>query len=126
MIRYLMALVVSLSASLAFALELQPYSAQALRDAQQGGGAVALHFRADWCCTCVSQEDTLAQLADDPTLEGITVLAVNYDEEKSLRRSLKVRAASTFVVFRGSQEVARSVGQTGAASIWAVLVKALP
>lgn len=109
----------------ASALELKPFSAAALGALQQQGKPVAVHFHADWCSTCVNQAKALETLKSDPRLQGMTVLVANYDDEKDLRKSMKVRSQSVMVVFKGAQEVTRVNGQTRANDIKAAFVKAL-
>lgn len=99
------------AATLAQALEIQPYSASALAAAQQADKPVALHFRADWCPTCRAQDKALQELQKEPGLD-LTVLAVNYDTEKELKRKFGVQAQSTLVVLHGRREVTRLVGDT--------------
>ena len=103
-------------ASSAFALDIKPYSADALAAAQKAGKPVAVHFHADWCPTCKLQEKSLAQLKAEPGLD-LTVLVADYDKEKALRKAMNVRTQSTFVVFRGEQEKARVAGETTADKI---------
>lgn len=106
------------------ALTIKPYSAPELTSLQQSGKPVAVHFHADWCPTCVNQARALDELKADAQLKEVTVLVANYDTEKDLRKSLKVRSQSVFVVYKGAQEVTRINGQTRAAEIKAQLVKA--
>ena len=112
------------SAALAHALEIKPYSAQALAQAQKANQPVALHFHADWCPTCRAQEKVLQTLKAEPGLD-LTVLVANYDTEKALKREFKVNAQSTLVVLRGQKEAARVVGDTSATGIRAALKAAL-
>ena len=118
------ALLMTLSAW-ATALEMKPYSAAELNDIQQKGKPVAVHFHADWCSTCVAQTKSLEILKSDAQLKGITVLVANYDKEKDLRTSMKIRSQSTMVIFKGPQEVTRLAGQSKADQIKAAFVKAL-
>jgi len=55
----------------------------------------------------------------------MTVLVVNYDTEKELKKRFNVRAQSTFVVLRGQQEWARLVGDTDPAAIHTAFKSAL-
>lgn len=98
------------------ALEIKPYTAAALGEAQKADKPVALHFHADWCPTCRAQEKVLQSLASDPGL-NLTVLVANYDTEKDLKRRFNVRAQSTLVVLHGQKESARLVGDTSPAGI---------
>ncbi|MBM4180235.1 MAG: thioredoxin family protein [Betaproteobacteria bacterium] len=109
----------------ASALELLPFSTAQLSALQQQGKPVAVHFHADWCSTCVNQAKSLETLKADPQLQGMTVLVANYDQEKDLRKSMKVRSQSVMVVFKGAQEVARVNGQTRANDIKAAFIRAL-
>ena len=120
----LAALALLLTLGSAQALNIQPYSPAALQAAQQAGQPVALHFHADWCPTCRAQEKVFQSLKGDASLP-LTLLVVNYDKERELKRALKVRAQSTLIVYRGSQETRRSGGETEAAVLRDVLKSAL-
>ena len=124
LLRTALALVLGAAATLAQALEVRPYSAQALAEAQAAGKPVAVHFHADWCGTCKQQEKTIAQLKGEKGLD-VTLLIAEYDKEKDLRKALKVRSQSTMVVFRGKEEKARLGGDTEAAKFRSALKAAL-
>ena len=102
--------------ALAHALDVKPYSAQALAAAQQANQPIAIHFRADWCTTCRAQDKVLKSLEAEPGL-NLTVLAANFDTEKDLMRRFKVRDRSTLVVLHGTTERARVVWDTSVAGI---------
>jgi thioredoxin 1 len=112
------------AAALAHALEIKPYSAQALAAAQKSGQPVAIQFHADWCPTCKAQDKVLQSLKAEPGLD-VTLLVANYDTEKALKQRFKVRAQSTIVVLHGTQECARLVGDTSRDAIRDALKKAL-
>ncbi len=97
------------SATLSHALELAPYSAEALAKAQQANQPVALHFHADWCPTCRAQDKALDTLKAEKGLD-ITVLKANYDTEKELKRRFRINGQSTLVVLKGDKEAARLMG----------------
>ena len=112
------------AAALAHALEVKPYSAAALAEAQKADVPVALHFRADWCPTCRAQDKVLEGLKSEPGL-GVTVLSVNYDTEKDLKKQFKINTQSTLVVLHGQKEAARLIGDTSANAIRTALKSAL-
>lgn len=112
------------AASLAQAVEVKPYSAQALADAEKAGQPVALHFHADWCPTCRAQDKTLQSLKAEKGLD-LTVLTVSYDTETALKKRFQVRMQSTMVVLKGGKEVARLAGDTSADGIRGALKAAL-
>lgn len=113
-----------LFAGWAQALEIQPYAANTLQQLQTQGKAVALHFHADWCPTCRAQETSLRGLQGDPQLKDVTLLVVNYDNERDLKKTLKVRAQSTLLVFKGNRETARQGGETAPDKLKAALLTA--
>jgi thioredoxin 1 len=84
---------------LARALDIQPYTANALQQAQSAGKPVAVHFHADWCATCKAQEQAFNSLRGDPKLKDITLLVANYDKERELKQAMnetkpeKIKAA---------------------------------
>lgn len=113
-----------LGAAMAHALELKPYTAAALSEAQKTNQPVALHFHADWCPTCRAQTKVMQGLTSDPAL-NLTVLVVNYDTEKALKQRFKVNMQSTLIVLKGQKEVDRLVGDTSLEGIRSALKMAL-
>lgn len=107
------------------ALDIQPYTATTLQQAQAAGKPVAVHFHADWCSTCKAQEQVFKNLQADPQLKGITLLVAHYDDERDLKKAMNVRAQSVVVIFKGSKETARLGGETKANKIKTALLTAL-
>lgn len=122
--RVFFASVLLLASVASHALEIKPFTAALLTQAQASDQPVALHFHADWCPTCRAQEKVLQSLKSEPGLD-LTVMVVNYDTEKELKKRFNVRAQSTFVVLRGQQEWARLVGDTDPAAIRTAFKSAL-
>ena len=112
------------AATLSHALEVKPYSAAALDEAQKANQPVALHFHADWCPTCRAQDKVVQTLKTEKGLE-LTILTVNYDTEKDLKRRFKVNSQSSLIVLRGQKETARLVGDTSTDGIRDALKTAL-
>lgn len=123
--RNLMAAVALLAfAAVSHALEVKPYTAAALAQAQAANQPVALHFHADWCPTCLKQEKVLQSLKTEPGLD-LTVLVADYDTEKALKRRFRVNVQSTLIVLHGQKEVTRLVGNTQPDAIRGALKTAL-
>jgi len=58
-------------------------------------GPVVLFFYADWCPTCQAELNNIK--AEKEKLGDITVLIVNYDKEKTLKRKYGVTYQHTYV-----------------------------
>lgn len=125
LLTFLLALPLLTLSGLARALDIQPYTATALQQAQTAGKPVAVHFHADWCSTCKAQAQVFKTLQADPQLKGITLLIAHYDDEKELKKIMNVRAQSVVVIFKGGKETARLGGETKADKIKAALLTAL-
>lgn len=89
------------------------------------GKPVIVDFYADWCPTCKTQKPSVLAIAAEPAMKDVTILTADYDKEKDLKKALRVSQQSTFVVFKGGKEVARSTGQTKRDQIAATFAKAL-
>ena len=113
-----------LASSWSYAINVVPYSSEALAKLQNAGEPVALHFHAEWCPTCKAQAKSLESLKADPSL-NLTVLSVDYDKETALKKQLHVRSQSTFIVYRGAAEKARQIGETSPEAIRKTLSSAL-
>ncbi|MCX8252825.1 Thiol reductase thioredoxin [Beijerinckiaceae bacterium RH AL1] len=108
----------------AVAAEQVPYSASAFAAAQAAGKPVVVDVTAPWCSTCAAQKPIVQALLKEPEFKNLVLLHVDFDTQKALLRKLNVREQSTFVVYKGRDEVGRSTGDTDKASIAALFAKA--
>jgi len=111
--------------SLAAAAGTGKFTASALVTAQKAGKPILVEISAPWCPTCKAQKPILGALAGKAKFKDLVRLDVDFDSQKDAVRSLKAQSQSTLIVFKGATEVGRSVGDTNAASIEALLSKAL-
>jgi thiol-disulfide isomerase/thioredoxin len=102
-----------------------PFDQAAFDKAVAAGGPVVVQFHADWCPTCKEQAPIVQQVLADPKMKGVQMFIADFDNEKALKKQLRVSMQSTFVVFKGGKEVARSTGQTTRPAIEDTFAKAL-
>jgi thioredoxin 1 len=110
---------------LASAMSPETYSPQAFAAAQAAGKPILLHITAPWCPTCKAQKPILSKLEGTAKFKDLTAFDIDFDTSKALLRTLHVAQQSTLIVYKSSQEVGRSTGDTDPASIEALLGKAL-
>ena len=99
------------SATLAAANSIS-YSEAAFADAQAAGKTIIVDVYADWCPTCRAQKPILNELKAEPELKDSLFVTVDYDQEKAFLREHRVPRQSTILVFKGGNEVARSIAET--------------
>ncbi len=85
------------------------YSELALANASENGRAV-LFFKANWCSTCSALDKELINETGELP-EDVTVLKLNYDKEKELKKKYKVIIQHTLVqVDENGEELKKWVG----------------
>jgi thioredoxin 1 len=109
----------------ALAAEKQQFTPQAFAAAQSAGQSILIDIDAPWCPTCKAQAPILQKLEAEPKFKNLRVFRVDFDSQKEAVRSFKATTQSTLIVFKGAKETGRSVGDTDAASIAALLDKSL-
>jgi len=98
-------------ANIAYAGE-APYNKTQFDQQVAAGKPTVVYLHATWCPTCKIQQPIVDRLSSDAEFKSLTVFEADYDTETALKKSLKITQQSTFVVFKGGREVARSTGQT--------------
>ena len=122
--RYLLASSLLLAVVSAFAGE-QAFNQAQFDRLNADGKPGIVYFHATWCPTCKIQQPIVDRLAASPEMKDVTIFLADYDKEVALKRALKVTQQSTFVVFKGGHEVARSTAQTREQDIRNTFAKAL-
>jgi len=103
----------------------QSFDAKAFAEAQAAGKPILVAVHASWCPTCKAQAPILGKLLADPKFKNLVFLVVDFDAQKDVVKRFGVRTQSTLIAFNGASERARSVGDTDADSIAALVNKAL-
>lgn len=83
---------------------------------------VLVDFWASWCAPCRMQTPIINDLADE--LLGKAVIAkVNIDENEDLAAKYGVSSIPTLMVFKGGEQVEKTVGLTSKSNLSALLIK---
>ncbi|MBM3524330.1 MAG: thioredoxin family protein [Alphaproteobacteria bacterium] len=102
-----------------------PFAAASFRAAQAADKGILVDITAPWCPVCKIQKPILAQLLASPRYEEILAFEVDFDRQKDALRLVDARIQSTLIVFRGRDELGRTVGDTNPKSIELLLAMAL-
>jgi len=102
-----------------------PFTPEAFAAATATGKPVLVDVTASWCPVCKAQHPVIESLKARPEFADLVVLAVDFDSQKDVLRSFGAQRQSTLIVFRGTTETGRSIGDTDPASIEALLRSAI-
>jgi thiol-disulfide isomerase/thioredoxin len=103
----------------------QPFNEKAFAQAQQAGKPILIVIHASWCPTCKAQKPILSELAAEPKFKELAYFVIDFDGQQDLVKRFGAQKQSTLIAFRGATEEGRSVGDTNARSIAALLDKTL-
>lgn len=107
----------------AFAEAAQPFDADAFLQAQKAGKSILIDVTAPWCPTCKQQKPVVQEI--EKASPKLLVYEVDFDSAKDVLRKFRVQSQSTLIVFKGSEEIARSTGETDPAKLKALVAKGL-
>jgi thioredoxin 1 len=107
------------------AADWKPFTRAEFSAAQKDGKPILVDVFAPWCPTCRAQKPILEQLTAKPEFKDFVVLVVDFDHQTDDVRALKAQQQSTLIVYKGAEEIARTVGETNPGNIEALLKGAL-
>ena len=106
------------------AAEKANYDASFFAAAQAAGKPILVEIHATWCPICKAQAPILSELEKQEKFKDLVVFHVDFDTQKDAVRAFGANMQSTLIVFKGSKETGRSVGDTNPGSIAELLDKA--
>lgn len=114
-----------LAGSTALAGAATPFTQSAFEAAQNEGRPILIEIAASWCPTCRAQEPIIKDLLGNERFKDMLAFRVDFDDQRDVVKAFGAQSQSTLIVFAGTKEVGRSVGDTDPASIEALLSQAL-
>ncbi|MBL8807562.1 MAG: thioredoxin family protein [Rhodospirillales bacterium] len=109
----------------ALAAPARPFVIGEFKAAQAADKAILVDITASWCPVCRRQKPILSRLLAEPRFRDMAAFEVDFDAQKDIVGMMNTRMQSTLIVFRGDDEMGRTVGDTNPTSIEALLAMAL-
>jgi thioredoxin 1 len=86
------------------------FSTEIFEKAQASGKTIVINSYEIWCGTCVAQIKVLNQAKKD--FNNVIFLSYEQGKNKDIAKKLNINFRTTIVVYKGSNEVSRIIGQT--------------
>ena len=99
------------------------FSIEIFEKAKASGKTVVVNSYEVWCGTCSKQTKILDQAERE--FKDIVFLSYEQSKNKDIAQKLSIKFWTTIVVYKGDNEVARIVGQTDKATIYAAILKGI-
>ena len=103
----------------------QPFTRDAFAAAQAAGKSIIVHVLRPGARPAARRSRSSQKLEADPKFASVATFRVDFDSQKDALKTLKANRQSTIIVYKGQNEVGRSVGETNSKAIGDLLGKAL-
>lgn len=102
----------------------EPFTEARFDTLRAQGQLVLVDIAADWCPTCRRQREVLAAFQDRHADAGLHILTVDFDRQKEWVRHFKAPRQSTFILFRGDEQLWFAVAEVRETVIFDQLLRA--
>ena len=99
------------------------FSEEVFENARASGKTVVVNSYEIWCGTCSKQTKILDQA--EKKFKDVVFLSYEQSKNKNIAQKLGIKFWTTIVVYKGSDEVARIVGQTDKETIYSAIQKGI-
>jgi thiol-disulfide isomerase/thioredoxin len=99
----------------------ESFDDQSFKQAQAAGKTILVDVTASWCPTCRQQRPIVEQIEKEKP--NLVVYEVDFDTAKDTLKRFRVQHQSTLIVFKGTEEIGRSTGDTDPARIRALVAQ---
>ncbi|MEK9139708.1 MAG: thioredoxin family protein [Nitrospirota bacterium] len=121
----LLSIVITLSPVAQAAVEKEAFTEARYNELRKSGKVFLVDVYATWCPTCARQQDVLATYGKNNPQQNLSVLVVDFDNDKKWVRYFKAPRQSTLLLYSGEEQLWFSVGETRYDVIAGELDKAL-
>lgn len=102
----------------------EPFTEARFNTLRAQGQLVLVDVAADWCPTCRRQREVLAEFQERHADAGLRILTVDFDRQKEWVRHFKAPRQSTFILFKGDEQLWFAVAEVREAVVFDRLLRA--
>jgi thioredoxin 1 len=99
------------------------FSIETLEKAKASGKTIVINSYEIWCGTCSKQTKILDQAEKE--FNKVIFLSYEQSKNKDIAKKLRIKHWTTIVVFKGTNEVSRIIGQTNKEIIYSAIKKGI-
>ena len=122
--KYFIFLILILVPNISFGFEKTTnFDLKKLLEIQKSGKTIVINSWNEYCSTCAAQTKVFDQAMKD--FKDVEFLFYEQTEHEDIAKALGVNYWTTIVVFKGENEVARIIGQTGKTEIYSDIEKGI-
>jgi thiol:disulfide interchange protein len=97
------------------------FSPEAFKAAQDADKSILVEITAVWCPACKAQAPVLERLLTSAKFCDYVVFTIDFDSEKAAMARFEARLPATLVVYKGADQMGRSLADTDPRSLEALL-----
>ena len=99
------------------------FSIETLEKAKASGKTIVINSYEVWCGTCSKQTKVLDQAKKE--FNEIIFLSYEQSKNKDIAKKLEIKHWTTIVIYKGSNEIYRIIGQTDKETIYSAIKKGI-
>lgn len=97
------------------------FTEEAFKAAQDADKSILIEVTAVWCPSCKAQAPVLERLLSAAKFRDYVVFTIDFDTDKRSMALFEARLPATLVVYKGPDQMGRSLGDTDPRSLEALL-----
>lgn len=104
-----------------WAQDKEPFTEERFQALQAADELILIDVHATWCPTCAKQGEVLKAYQSEHPDVDLTILNVDFDDQKKWVKHFKAPRQSTLILYRGEERLWFSVAETDRDRIFSVL-----
>jgi thiol-disulfide isomerase/thioredoxin len=107
----------------AFAGEVVKFTEARFEQLKSEDASILIDVYATWCPTCRQQKAVIEKYLEQNPKSDLTVLKVDFDDQKKWVKHFKAFRQSTLIMYKGDKEIDRSIAETNEKKLFDLFAK---